>query len=1093
MIQESNMFNRQSPSMLRNQRGFTLSEILVTTAIFAIIMIAALAVYDQSNKVFKGSTEAADMQQSTRIGFDKLVSDVRMAGFDYNRGGIPTNSWEAMQPDEQIEYAGTSVIAFRSNFNYNTQLTAGNGLENSITPKNTDAKNIFPYVTTNNNEIVIYALRSTDASKNTEKISFYVDDYTPRSVFPSTISPGPAAGVTSKKEHLLVLGPATCGTCGIDTTNANPPYTLYRVTVADVKAGLMGTPVAENIRSLNFTYYSDATGKTLLTNPDGTAIDTVRNADGTTFTTANTGAIGGDGQYDPDSVGTTTNFDDRNMRGFIGAIKIDLVGMNATPDIQGYSNPTETISAIKQYRQYSLSSLIVPRNLGKTGFPEPVYSPPGPPTITGMCTGFCGAPVIYWTPPVGGGPVEKYEISWDTNSLGAFAAPHVLQVIDPTATSAILPDFGTEDLSVNWYYRIVAINSNGSSPYSPLYAASPKNDTTPKGVAVMAATDSGGAPAPAAQANQITLTWTSPTQHQSPKNVLACSGTGGSTDGTTIPSEVVMKYRIFRGTLPNFTSAQGATVLDYTSGKQPPSGVPGSTYTWVDDAENDAISAPANCVQYYYRIVAVNRCVMNGAYNVGGTLGTAYSAVFPAFGTPAIKGSANGTGTPNAPIALAVDGTSACPGPGPIGPTYCQIKISWPRVTTDTSANTIGVDTYRIYRKSKHQSNLPNPLYTTDTTFGGGTGYVDVPAYSQLAGGTLSYTDNTAVVTDSIPPIPAGAGLMSYEYTVAAKGCSTFSAESSPVQFPTSCTGVPTISVSGGTGGGNGNSPATPYVLNTGDAIRTQQPGGVTYTSVIYKIFTYPAGVQVGAAYSATGAAGLFPMPWNDLTSDAMYTVTIETTDSAGCTATYIKYVTQQSIAPCAFSNVTTGSALLLATSGSGSTGKNNEFVNIPVTVSGTDTLSFTGKDVIVTWNDPRTPPSGKTFTASYDKFEIFSGISTGSANIPGSATMSTSCCPVTVNPNQAITTAIPGVSGAVPGAPSDLPTSHGFSLRLTFSHPNSGGEKDFSDTTVNPVPQLSPVKKICIAYTIPSEPGVTKKCNLVGQAASTLNPVNCD
>ncbi|HXH37289.1 MAG TPA: prepilin-type N-terminal cleavage/methylation domain-containing protein, partial [Thermoanaerobaculia bacterium] len=102
------------------QRGFTLAEILVTTAIFAIIMIAALTVYDRSNRVFKAGTESADMQQSTRIGFDKLVSDLRMAGFDYNRGGDPTGNGQFPQPDEQIEYAGTTAVVFRANFNYNT-------------------------------------------------------------------------------------------------------------------------------------------------------------------------------------------------------------------------------------------------------------------------------------------------------------------------------------------------------------------------------------------------------------------------------------------------------------------------------------------------------------------------------------------------------------------------------------------------------------------------------------------------------------------------------------------------------------------------------------------------------------------------------------------------------------------------------------------------------------------------------------------------------------------------------------------------------------------------------------------------------------
>ena len=178
------MLKLDNISFRRNERGFTLAEILVTTAIFAIIMLAALAVYDRSNQTFKTSTEAADMQQSTRIGFDKLVSDIRMAGFDYSRGGTPQESWEAQQPDEQVEYAGPAAVVFRANFNYNTATAncvststnpCGNGLEPAFTPHNTAGNAIFPYVTTSNQEIVAYVLRSSNAAANTGSISFWVD------------------------------------------------------------------------------------------------------------------------------------------------------------------------------------------------------------------------------------------------------------------------------------------------------------------------------------------------------------------------------------------------------------------------------------------------------------------------------------------------------------------------------------------------------------------------------------------------------------------------------------------------------------------------------------------------------------------------------------------------------------------------------------------------------------------------------------------------------------------------------------------------------------------------------------------------------
>jgi len=74
------------------ERGYSLAEILVVLAIFTVIVVAALLIYDRSNKVFKQSVESSDMQQSTRVAFDKLVSDIRLAGFDYDRDGIPFGS-----------------------------------------------------------------------------------------------------------------------------------------------------------------------------------------------------------------------------------------------------------------------------------------------------------------------------------------------------------------------------------------------------------------------------------------------------------------------------------------------------------------------------------------------------------------------------------------------------------------------------------------------------------------------------------------------------------------------------------------------------------------------------------------------------------------------------------------------------------------------------------------------------------------------------------------------------------------------------------------------------------------------------------------
>src|SRR5438874_7586754 len=72
---------------LSRQRGFSLAEVLVATAILVIVLVGILTLYDRANRVFKAGNEAAEMQQNVRIAYERMVSDVRMAGFDYKRGG----------------------------------------------------------------------------------------------------------------------------------------------------------------------------------------------------------------------------------------------------------------------------------------------------------------------------------------------------------------------------------------------------------------------------------------------------------------------------------------------------------------------------------------------------------------------------------------------------------------------------------------------------------------------------------------------------------------------------------------------------------------------------------------------------------------------------------------------------------------------------------------------------------------------------------------------------------------------------------------------------------------------------------------------
>jgi prepilin-type N-terminal cleavage/methylation domain-containing protein len=1023
------------------QRGFTLAEILVTTAIFAIIMIAALAIYDKSNKVFKSGTESADLQQSTRIGFDKLVADLRMAGFDYNRGGNPTGAGQFPQPDEQIEYAGKSAIVFRANFNYNTSSSAGNGLEPAYTPLDpSTGAPIFPFVTTSNDEVVAYVLRSADSTKNTGSISFYADASKPRSAYPG-----------GSAESLVKISSALCATCGIDTTNANPPYTLYRMTLSDIQKGLPGTPVSENVRSLNFFYYTDPNGALTkeLKNADGTVIASTRDADGTTSTPAtatftnedgttttyNTGAIGGAGQYDPASPGTAANFTDRAARATIQSVRVNLIGMNANPE-NGYSQKTETITGIKSYRQYSLSALVVPRNLGLTGFPEPSSAFPAPPTITGICAAACAAPVICWTPPTGGGPVEQYRIEWDSNQSGAYA--NYMIVTDPSATKAVILDTGLIDPSITWYYHIYAQNENGLSlTPSNRVSVQPKNSTKPMPPAAASITASN----PTNYA--VTLGWTSPSTNDPAKASVNCTGANCSTDPTVIPSQELIHYRVFRGLTANFdpaTAGQAVQVLGTGSASQPAVGAPGSPTAWNDSPGKSAFP-PGTCVQYYYRVQAADRCVLNNALTASNDLNDSLSALSPPVGQTAIAGMAADLSTAQAvaPLSFKVNtASSACPAPLS---TNCKIDLTWLKSSADTAGNAIGVDRYRLKRYRKKQT---DPSFVLDTLFNG-TGSLDVKGFSQSNAGTIGYSDLTAVAIDTSDGKP-----WYYEYTVAANDC-RLGQVSAPADFPTPCAVNPVIVQSGASNGSdNADTPATAWIMNAGDSISVSAPAGLTITKVTFDVTVYPSGAAVE---SVIDSAAPFVYTWSDRSDSQIYQVKITVLTSTGCTEVHVKYVQDQQAAPCSFANQPL-TAFSSATAGSTTTLSET----YTITNTGTDPMQVASKPIKVTWAIPAGDTAHSDMTLNSIAYTTTTDNFTGAA--PGTVTRS------------------------VPSSIANIPA--GGTLNITVRW-------QYKKTDDPPALTGQPLSKICLDYAIASEPGVTKHCNLVGQSASTSNPNSCD
>ena len=928
------------------QRGFSLSEILVAVAIFAIIMVATLMIYDRSNRVFKNSVENAEMQQNTRAAYDRVISDVRMAGFDFDRDGIPSRAatapwqpntnyaagtivsrvgggsgsfevitagqsgnlepawppnpgdtypndgtvqWRRLgpvyqQPDEQIEFAGRSAITIRGNLDYSSDVSNEHGREPDYEP----VAGQFPIVTTANNEIVTYALRRMNGT-SPDTLTFYADVAKPRAAYPG----GDAETLVSIPNVDLCDGGCN-----------NPPYTLMRFTIGEDGLPTAGTPVATNIRDLRFNYFTDGAAQTLLTAADDTAIPQ--------------GAIGGAGQFDPANIAGTANWDDRTQRGRIQTVSVSLTGMTEVPD-KTYTNPAEpdvngVPSLAKNYRTYTLQSNIKPRNLGLSGFSEPNTQEPGKPTITSVCVGSCNLVRVSWTPGVG--VASQFEVRYSTVSTLPNTVGGTIGVVVPGDVVSA-PVFNLTP-GTNYYFQIVAINSNGqavSDPYS--YPLSPVNSTRPAPVTDLAATDG-----VAAEANQIRLSWTVPDSNDPALANVSCAGT--SISGADLDAAEPIRFRIWRGTTSNFnplaSPPQGEVVLDSTvvprrSGPdammQQPTGAPGTAITWVDDLDNLLLKPPANCKDYYYRIQVYDTCSLstaNASANNPNSTATGQSKIYPlataSSADPAIHGYASSSTPPAAPGQPIIDYTnnnSQCNR----ALNTCDVKLVWPKVVSDMANPTapITVDQYRIRRERKKAADT---TWVLDTIL---PPVENASSDASLQAGTnVVFHDTTAIDHDQNDKRK-----WYYRYTITALQCTAESTASPAVQFPASCGLAGSAVVESGARSGNGSA-ALPWVMNAEDYIQVNDDLSLGLDRVEFEIYPEPDPTPNNPPVDRRIVNNApYQYIWNDQADGRLYRVVITMTNNAGCTEQTERFIMDDPIG-CPSATVTqTG-----ASSGSG-------------------------------------------------------------------------------------------------------------------------------------------------------------------------------
>ncbi len=468
-----NVLTTGKPRGRRREAGFTLAEMLIAMAIFIIAATVAFLLYDNAQQAFKKGEEATEQQQVTRVAFDKLLADLRTAGYNYNPTGNPSLT------DEQIEGAWPLALVIRADFD------AEDPTKNT-TPESTldDSPCPFGVVSTGNDEIVAYALAKNAGNVGGNTLSFWADKSSPRDITADQIDVNNVAL----------------------TAQSDPPYTLYRITF-DASGAAVKEPLADNIRSLAFTYY-DAIGGVI---------------DPATVT------LGG-----ADTTVARTN------RARIRRVTVDVVGMTPNNDIR-YLDAADSDPDTQRRRKFHLVSDVQPRNLGMVGAADPDNVPPSIPTGLAACVGHCGGLVLTWNENDASQAVVQYNIKYGTsagamNSQTSFSEP---------------PGYigGLSDTS-SYYFTIQAQDTSGNtSPWSstvvgPVALAS---NTFPLQVQGLAASSS----------TKVDLSWTSVTQNTD----AGASATSGGCDPGKPARRDNGGYKVYRKVNPSGTPFDTSATL----------------------------------------------------------------------------------------------------------------------------------------------------------------------------------------------------------------------------------------------------------------------------------------------------------------------------------------------------------------------------------------------------------------------------------------------------------------------------------------------------------------------------------------------------
>jgi hypothetical protein len=487
-------------------------------------------------------------------------------------------------------------------------------------------------VTTGNDEIIVYALRSEDASANTGTIGFQADLSVPRDAYVDTDG--------------SLVGEETITITNVDLTGLNPPYTLVRMSFAD-DGTVEEQLVVSNLRTVLFSYQTADELDYYCTsaNDDGTC----STGNQVPFIT-----VGGDEDL---SAGDGQR---RSARAGVRRISAEFIGLTDHDDFR-WNEPTDTLLPTR--RRTPLGAIVTPNNLGLRGAPDLESNPAIPPENVSACIGQCDLIRVEWDESEGAsGYVVNLYLSGQVEPFFAGNTPGVLiQGTSPVRHYAVYDRTDAAEIAAGAEIIATVQSRTGkhtvsveSDPSSAVTVADLVRPGPPDGLVASGYDDTaagwpdvvgsaispdttGTGPYPA-EPNAITVYWTAPvwsldvTDQSDPANAwttalddgtlaaLSCDTDGadidddGTDDKTRTRSRELygdVRYLVFRSTDPRFVPTADDLIAE-TTGTSAGNGMLSYTdraaHSYRSGIFNSTDNALANCETYWYRVRAVDAC-----------------------------------------------------------------------------------------------------------------------------------------------------------------------------------------------------------------------------------------------------------------------------------------------------------------------------------------------------------------------------------------------------------------------------------------------------------------------------------------------------